>query len=97
MKIEGVDPRDTQWETDWPDYRVYFWYQPPASPVTAQEQVMWHCAEYRLSEANDVQEVLDWARSSARPDQTFVVYAEHRDGQRHGLVRLFGTDPNSAA
>jgi hypothetical protein len=97
MIIEGVDPRDTQWETDWPVYRVYFWHQPPAPPGVAQGHVMWHCDEYRLSEATDVEEVLGWARSSARRDQTWVVYVEHRDGQRSGLVRLFGTDPNSAA
>ena len=50
MIVEGVDPRDTQWEVDWPVYRVYFWHQPPAPPGVAQEQVMWHCDEYRLSE-----------------------------------------------
>ena len=26
--IEGVDPRDTQWEVDQPVYRVYFWHPP---------------------------------------------------------------------
>jgi hypothetical protein len=39
---------------------------------------MWHCDEYRLSEATDVEEVLDWARNSSRPDQTFTLYVEHR-------------------
>ena len=96
MIIEGVDPRDTRWEVDWPVYRVYFWHQPPAPPGVAQEQVMWHCDEYRLSEATDVEEVLDWARSSARPDQTFTLYVEHRDAHGSGLVRLLGVDPNSA-
>lgn len=97
MIIEGVDPRDTTWETDWPVYRVYFWNQPPAPPGIAQAQVMWNCDEYRLSEATDVQEVLEWAHSRARPDQTFVLYVEHHDGHSSGLVRLFGTDPNEAS
>jgi hypothetical protein len=95
--IEGVDPRDTEWEIDWPVYRVYFWHQPPAPAGVAQEQVMWHCDEYRLSQAADVEEVLHWARNSARRDQTFILYVEHRDGHRSGLVRLLGVDPNSAA
>lgn len=96
MIIEGVDPRDTQWEVDWPVYRVYFWHQPPAPAGVAQEHAMWHCDEYRLSDVADVGEVLDWARSKARSDQTFVIYVEQRDAQRSGLVRLFGVDPNSA-
>ena len=96
MIIEGVDPRDTQWEADWPVYRVYFWHQPPAPPRVAQEHAMWHCDEYRLSEVTDVEEVLDWARNRARADQTFVIYLEQRDAERSGLVRLIGVDPNSA-
>lgn len=96
MIIEGVDPRDTEWEVDRPVYRVYFWHQPPAPPGVAHEHVMWHCDEYRLSEATDFEDVLGWARSKARPDQTFVVYVEQRDAERSGLVRLFGVDPNSA-
>lgn len=94
--IEGVDPRDTQWEVDKPVYRVYFWHQPDAPPGVAQQHVMWHCDEHRLSDAVDVEEVLGWARTKARPEQTFVVYVEQRDAQRSGLVRLFGVDPNSS-
>lgn len=97
MIIEGVDPRDTQWENDWPAYRVYFWHQPPAPDGIAQEHMMRHCDEYRLTEVRDVQQVLAWAHDRARPDQTFVVYVEHLDGHRIGLARLFGTDPNSSA
>lgn len=54
---------------------------------------MWHCDEYRLSDVADIGEVLDWARTTARSNQTFVIYVEQRDAQRSGLVRLF----NSAA
>lgn len=97
MNIEGVDPRDTDWEVGWPVYRVYFWHQPPAPAGVTQEHAMWHCDEYRLTDAAGVEEVLDWARSNARSDQTFVIYIEQRDAQRSGLLRLFGADPNSAA
>jgi hypothetical protein len=91
--IEGIDPRDTQWEIDDPAYRVYFWRQPIAPPGVPQEHVMFHCDEHRLSGAADVGEVLDWARSTARTDQTFTLYVEHRDGERPGLLRLMGVDP----
>jgi hypothetical protein len=57
---------------------------------------MWHCDEYRLTEATDVQQVLDWARDTARRNQTFVLYVENRDAHRSGLVRLLGVDPTSA-
>ena len=97
MIIEGVDPRDTEWEVDRPVYRVYFWHQPSAATGVAQADAMWHCDEYRLSDATGVDEVLDWARDTARSDQTFVTYVEVRDGQRSGLVRLHGSDPNSHA
>ncbi|WP_322919197.1 hypothetical protein [Nocardioides renjunii] len=97
MIVEGVDPRDTQWEVDWPVYCVYFWHQPPAPAGVAQEHAMWQCDEYRVSDVADVEEVLDWARNKARSDQTFVIYVEQRDAHRRGLVRLFGVDPDSAA
>jgi hypothetical protein len=95
--VEGVDPRDTQWKVDWPVYRVYFWHQPPAPAGVPQEHAMWHCDEYRLSDVADIEEVLDWARTTARSNQTFVIYVEQRDAQQSGLVRLSGVDPNSAA
>ena len=97
MDISGVDPRDIEWEADRPVYRVYFWHQPTAPAGVVQDVMMWHCDEYRLSDVVDVEEVLGWARSRARSDQTFVVYVEQRDARQLGLVRLFGTDPNSAA
>ncbi len=57
---------------------------------------MWHCDEYRLTHVVDVEEVLDWARNRARPDQRFVIYVEQRDAGRSGLVRLLGVDPHRA-
>ena len=94
--VEGIDPRDTEWEIDNPIYRVYFWHQPPAPPGAAQERMMVHCDEYRLSDAVDVAEVLAWAQDRSRPDQTFTLYVEHRNADRFGLIQLMGTDPTNA-
>ena len=96
MIVEGVDPRDTRWEVDRPVYRVYFWHQ-RIDPGAVQAYMMWHCDEHRVSDAADVEEVLHWARDTARPEQTFVLYVEQADAGGPGLVRLLGTDPNDAA
>lgn len=92
MIIEGVDPRDIEWEVDQPVYRVYYWHQPPAPRGIAQSDVMYHCEEHRVSGARDLDEVLDWARSTARPEQTFVLYVEHTQDGSPGLIRLAGDD-----
>jgi hypothetical protein len=91
--VQGIDPRDTEWEVERPVYRVYFWHQPHAPEGVAPEHVMFHSDEYRLSGAPDVAEVLDWARTTARPDQTFTLYVEHRHGDSPGLIHLMGVDP----
>ena len=93
MIIEGIDPRDTKWEVDSPVYRVYFWHQPPAPPGIPPETVMYHSDEYRLSDVVDVAEVLAWARTTARADQTFTLYVEHQDSGGPGLIQLMGDDP----
>lgn len=92
-----MDPRDIEWEAERPVYRVYFWHQPPAPPDVGQEQVGWHCDEYRLTGATDVEEALNWARGRAKADQTFVLYAECGDVKGQGLLRLWGVDPNAEA
>jgi hypothetical protein len=91
--VQGIDPRDTEWEVETPVYRVYFWHQPLAPEGVPQEQVMFHSDEYRLSGAGDVGEVLDWARTTARPDQTFTLYVEYHIGDSPGLLHLMGVDP----
>jgi hypothetical protein len=91
--VDGIEPRDTEWEVEGPVYRVYFWHQPLAPEGVDQEQVMFHSDEYRLSGAVDVGEVMDWARTTARPDQTFTLYVEHRHGDSRGLIHLMGIDP----
>ena len=67
MIVEGIDPRDTEWELEGPVYRVYFWHQPPAPIGASQEHMMFHSDECRLSEAADVGEVLDWAPPQPGP------------------------------
>jgi hypothetical protein len=94
--IELVDPRGVTWEVEQPVYRVYFWHQPPAPPDNGQDQIGYHCDEYRLSEAADVHEVIEWARNSARSDQTFVLHLEYRDSGGLGLIRLAGADPTDS-
>lgn len=91
---EPIDPRDTEWEIDDPAYRVYFWRRTVAPSGVPREHV--GCHEHRLTGVVDVAEVLDWARRTARPDETFVLYVEHRDAGRPGLLRLMGVDPSVA-
>lgn len=79
-----------------PVVAVHFWHQPPAPSGVAQMHAMWHCDEYRLSDAIGVVEVLARARNTARSDQTLVIHVEQRDAQRSGLVRHRGVEPNSA-
>lgn len=94
MIIEGVDPRDIEWEVDQPVYRVYFWHQPPAPPGVAQEHMGYHCHEHRLTGADDVHEVLRWATDTAQPEQSFTLYVEHDSLERgRGLIHLAGIDP----
>jgi hypothetical protein len=93
VNVEDIDPRDTEWEVEGPVYRVYFWRQQPAPMAVSQGHVMFHSDEYRLSEAADVGEVLDWARATARADQTFTLYVEHWHDDRPGLIHLMGVDP----
>jgi hypothetical protein len=93
VDIEGVDPRDIEWEVDRPVYRVYFWHQPPAPPGVAQSKMGYHSDEYRLSGGEDVHEVLVWATASARPEQTFTLYVEHVQDGSPGLIQLAGKDP----
>ena len=96
MIAEGVDPRDIIWEADDPVYRVYFWHQPPAPEGIPQEQVMFHCDEWRLSGAGDVHEVLAWAEQH-KGARSYTLYAEHDEDRggafARGLIRLAGTDP----
>jgi hypothetical protein len=88
-----VDPRDTRWEQSSPIYRVYFWHRPPAESGTDQERMMWHCQEWRLTEAADVHEVLAWANGPDGRGRMFELFVEASDSHGLGLLRLAGTSP----
>lgn len=89
--IALVDPRDTRWEVESPVYRVYFWHRPAGEPASGQEQMMWHCHEWRLTEAADVHEVLAWANGPEGRGRVFELFVEasHSDGL--ALLRLAGS------
>ncbi|MCI3918732.1 hypothetical protein MO973_00555 [Paenibacillus sp. TRM 82003] len=109
MRSEGVDPRDVGFEVEQPVYRVHFWqhtgtgYAFPqrsgADLGPAVAHPSYASDEHRLQEARDVEEVLTWARAQAA-GRVFVVYAEVREwtpaGERCGLLRLHGQDPDDA-
>jgi len=93
VNVQSIDPRDTEWEVEGPAYRVYFWHQQLAPAGIPQERMGFQSVEYRLSGAIDVGEVLEWARATAGPNQTFTLYVEHRHGDSPGLIHLMGVDP----
>ncbi len=76
---------------DTPIYRVYFWHRPAAKPGADQERLMWHCSEWRLTDAADVHEALAWANGPEGRGRVFELYVEalHSDGL--GLLRLAGS------
>jgi hypothetical protein len=81
VEIRIVDPRDTRWETDVSEYRVYFW-SPDGS----------HCEEHQLSSVSDVREVLDFA-DRERCDRVAEIFACHLQVGEPGLLRLAGHRP----
>ena len=87
LDAHKVDPRDTQWEIDQPPYRVHFFERRGA------QQPTWESEEWELN-ASDVTDVLAWAEATSR-DRPHVVYAYVSSDSGSGLVRLFGSDPNS--
>lgn len=96
MRADLVDPRDVEWEQPNPVYRVYFWHRPPPPAGIPAERVMWHCNEQRLTGAKDVHEVIAWAIEQLPAGDHYVLYVEHTDGGRRGLVRLAGVDPTES-
>lgn len=80
MKTRQIDPRYVRWTDEEPSYRVDFWDASTASD------------EYLLEEAEDFAEVMRWAHENA-DGRDIVVYAQHRQGDDFGLVRLHGREP----
>ena len=85
MQAVPVDPRDITWEDDSPAYRVYFW-RSLGTPGAFES------TEFELTDV-EADEVLKWAQTTARPDQTYTVYAVVQHSFGPGLLRLAGTDP----
>ena len=80
MRARPIDPRDTETEVTSPTYRVFFW------EPQVEQGLMSH--EYEITDALDVQEVLEWATTNAG-DRTFTAYVVIDET----LVRLVGRDP----
>lgn len=76
------------WEVERPTYRLHFW---SAGPNPSRGGVAWASDEWRLTDARDVREVLDWAEAQGK-GRRIELLAEVRQ-QRLGVVRLLGIDP----
>jgi hypothetical protein len=89
MEVRRVDPRDTEWEEDFPTYRVYFFTDPGPGLHG------WTSDEFELKQAEDVQAVIDWSEKEA-DGRTYIIYvlvpAPHPTSS--GLLTLLGHDPN---
>jgi hypothetical protein len=96
MDVRQVDPRDIGWQIDSPAYRVYFWEEPQARPAVPESLVMWQSNEFELTGADDVTQVLAWAKATGNPGSTYAVYAVVEGTGDRGLVRLAGVDPTAS-
>jgi len=83
MIVTPVDPRDQQWQSDSPVFRVYFWER--------LGQGRYRSDEYEIR-GSDVVEVLRWAEE-AKGERSFTAYLCLIDEVGLGLVLLAGTDP----
>ncbi|MGH8919034.1 MAG: hypothetical protein ACRD0H_12050 [Actinomycetes bacterium] len=96
MDAQPVDPRDTECEQPHPVYRVYFWDRPPAPPGVGAAEVGWVSDEWRVTEADDVHEVLAWAAGPTGSGRHFELFVEADNALGHGLLRLAGSDPTTS-
>jgi len=81
VDVTSLDPRDAQWEEDVERFRVYFWSRGGDT-----------VAEYELTKAADVREVLAWAGEQAN-GRVVEVFACAVCGGVPGLLRLAGGRP----
>lgn len=88
VQAAPVNPRDVSFEQDPPAYRVHFW---TAGQAPRPGGVRWTSDEWRLTDAHDVTEVLDFAAARATGRRVELL-VEMRDPSL-GLVRLLGIDP----
>jgi hypothetical protein len=89
VEVRRVDPRDTEWEEDYPTYRVYFFTDPGPGLHG------WTSDEFELRRAPDVGSVIEWAEKEAG-GRTYIVYAVVPTPRpaSSGLLTLSGHDPN---
>jgi len=89
MEVRRVDPRDTEWERDFPTYRVYFFTDPGSGRHS------WTSDEFELQQAPDVRAVIEWAEKEAE-GRTYIIYAlvSEPHPTSSGLLTLLGHDPN---
>lgn len=80
MQIRGIDPRDTTWEHDYADYRVYFW-----------DRSSNNAHEFEILGEVDIDEVLTWTKEyAAERAWTYTVYVVTGEHGQRGLIRLAG-------
>lgn len=84
IRVTLVDPRHASEEVAIPVYRVDFW-----------DLERSHSFEHRLERAAGIDEVLAWAEAH-RGGSHVVVWAEYRNGDSTGLLRLLGCEPGAA-
>ena len=93
MRTQRVDPRDTRWEIDSPDYRVYFWKRASGPPDVPASLLGWESNEFLLTEVANVQEVMAWADQRVDPKGHYTLYVVVDGPNGPGLIHLSGTDP----
>lgn len=92
MEISPVDPRVAKYENDQPSYWVIFWSQPDDSDIPS-DLMGWQSSEHRVTEAEDVHEVVAWA-SADKQQRAYTLYVESKgDGDAIVVSRLSGSDP----
>jgi hypothetical protein len=98
VKIESRRAEAGFWLGPIRDFYVVFWRQPRLAeselPAGGQEQVMWAADEHSVSDADDVNAVIEWAEDEGRRRRaTYTLYAVASIGAEEGLVWLAGVDP----
>jgi hypothetical protein len=87
VQVVQVDPRESTFEDLSPAYRVNLWRSLGTSGA-------FESTEFELTDA-DVDEVLEWARTSAGSDRAYVVYVVVQASNDRGLLRIAGADPTT--
>jgi hypothetical protein len=88
----ALSPGKPRWVEFPPAYQVHFWKHASTNPPPPGQEPMWSVVEYRLTGAENVKHVLEWAEAHAG-GREFVLYAEVDRGTSRGLVQLLGIDP----